>query len=59
MIRNFFNNFNNKNFNLIIDQVQKINKLEPQYVLLSEKQIKDKIKTLIIEYQKKKVLTQF
>jgi preprotein translocase subunit SecA len=54
MIRNFFNNFNNKNFNLIIDQVQKINKLEPQYVLLSEKQIKDKIKTLIIEYQKKK-----
>ena len=54
MIRNFFNNFNTRNFNIIIDQVQKINKLESEYTLLSEKQIKDKIKTLIIDYQKKK-----
>jgi preprotein translocase subunit SecA len=54
MIRNFFNNFNTRNFNIIIYQVQKINKLESEYTLLSEKQIKDKIKTLIIDYQKKK-----
>ena len=52
MFSNFFNTFNKENLDSIKKRVQKINNLESDIELLSEEEIKGKIKKLILHYRK-------
>lgn len=54
MYNNFFNNFTQPNLNNLKKQVQQINDLEHEISQLSEIEIKNKIKNLILRYKKTK-----